>query len=401
MKSKVLLISLRDDWVACSRLAKPLHEAGFAVEAVCRPQAFLAKTRFVDRHIFIESRLPVFSRFLSIKMIKILRQSRPQWVIPGDEDAVELLMDVKRLAELGGNTEITDLLRTSLWKEAFHNELRCKKRFVRLLSQWQISTPDYQTLASYYAEGGSKTLPFPLILKGNFGSGGSGVIYCRNELELADGLRLVNLSRLQALWFKLKSQCFYDVYSSKLEFDIQRYIVGTPGMFVFVARQGQLLAGFSALAVQTHPKASGPSSVIEGIELPELQQNAANIIAKVGYNGFGCFDFMYEAATGIPFVIEMNTRPVPASHLDESITGVNLCKAYADALQGKSVPWSRQKPFTVALFPSEYRRNQASPYFAYAFHDVPEDDPQLLAAMEPGYSEVQVHDYNRKHIVGF
>jgi hypothetical protein len=51
-------------------------------------------------------------------------------------------------------------------------------------------------------------------------------------------------------------------------------------------------------------------------------------------------------------------------------------------MQGKLLPANKFRPFLVALFPNEKKRDPQSPFLKEAFHDVPYDDPALMASLD-------------------
>jgi hypothetical protein len=152
-------------------------------------------------------------------------------------------------------------------------------------------------------------------------------------------------------------------------------------MRVVVARGGRVLGGLSAIKLETWPRSTGPSTCVEFIDQPEMQESAAAIIAALGYSGFASFDFMLDGS-GRAHLIELNPRPTPIAHLGERF-GACLCRHLHAALTGEPGPAGEPRglPSKVALFPQEWVRDQGSPHLAPGvFHDVPWDEPDLVEA---------------------
>lgn len=384
---KILMISLRDQWLGSCRLPRALASQGFCIEALCRPSSYLASTRYIERFYWMKSQWNVFSRLVLLKVLVTIYRSRPDLLLAGDEDAVLVLIDLARFSRLWPDRWLAELLRRSLWDKTYHGQIIDKQKFVRLLHSWQLPTPRTYDLA-LLADSSNEPWTYPVVLKGSFGSGGSGVTICPDASTLHNQAEKLAKPPKSALKAMIKRWLFYDIYSLDAAHELQEFIAGTSGLFPFVAWQGKLLAGFALLRLKTYPNSTGPSSVVQSIDLPELRQTLEQIVQRIGFSGFGSFDFMYHKSTGKAYVIELNPRPVPASHFPEDVSGVSLSKCLYQAMQGLAVPTSTFKSFTVAMFPGEFKRDPHSEYLSSAYHDVPWDDEHLLESIFPGYSKV-------------
>ena len=140
--------------------------------------------------------------------------------------------------------------------------------------------------------------------------------------------------------------------------------------------------------IRTFPEGIGPSSVVRSIEHGEIWGIAKKIISHFSYSGFGSIDFIIQDQSNVIYVIELNPRPVPTSHLGRRF-GEGLSEALSHSLTGKRSKFgleSREKQ-DVALFPSEFLRDPRSEYIENGFHDVPFEDPSLLDRIAPeGFS---------------
>jgi predicted ATP-grasp superfamily ATP-dependent carboligase len=160
-------------------------------------------------------------------------------------------------------------------------------------------------------------------------------------------------------------------------------------MFTFVAAEGKILRSVSIIKTRQFPTETGPSSVIQTVESPEICDFARKIIAETGYNGFGAIEFILENETNKPYAIEFNARPVPICHLGKYL-GADLCKALSEYLQTDNYSEEQVQVIrnvTVALFPNEYRRDPSSPYLRECYHDVPINEPELMKALHGKYYE--------------
>jgi hypothetical protein len=105
----------------------------------------------------------------------------------------------------------------------------------------------------------------------------------------------------------------------------------------------------------------------------------------LGLSGFAGIDFILEKGSGRAVLLELNPRVTPTSHLGLRF-GTDLCAALRAELAGGRVGESQSSSRAtvaeelVALFPSELMRDVSSEYLGSAYHDIPADEPELIAA---------------------
>jgi hypothetical protein len=72
---------------------------------------------------------------------------------------------------------------------------------------------------------------------------------------------------------------------------------------------------------------------------------------------------------------------MPTGHFSDAF-GVDLTATLLAAMRRKPAPEPTTPKYEyVALFPNEWVRDPESSYLRTAFHDVPQDDPSVVAAM--------------------
>jgi hypothetical protein len=112
-----------------------------------------------------------------------------------------------------------------------------------------------------------------------------------------------------------------------------------------------------------------------------MSDATAGMVRHLGLSGFVGFDFMLEAATGRAYLIEMNGRPTQICHLaldaDSDMIGALAARFPSGALR-RTIPNIDRR--TVALFPQESWRDPDSVHLISAFHDVPWQAPEFVAA---------------------
>jgi len=362
---RVLIVSLRN-WLGAARLPKAFERAGFHVTTVCFPSLLLARTRSAHASLFLPDQGTEAELIQAMR--RTLLESAPSIVVPTDEAAVELLQAVAASAarELPESDPLLSLLRDSLGNFAHHRVVRDRRALAELTAQLGVRAPSFnvvhdraEALAFAERHGGA------LVLKVEESFAGMGVSICKDLAAVEAAVERLASGNARALKAGVLAQAF---------------VPGRTAMRAVVAWRGQVLSGLSAFKLETHPGPTGPSSVVEFIDQPEMASTARAMIGALGFSGFASLDFMVEDS-GLAHLIELNPRPTPICHLGRYL-GQDLCAALGQALHGE-VPTEREPaalPRKVALFPQEWVRNSSSPHFSDAYHDVPWDEPDLIEA---------------------
>jgi biotin carboxylase len=161
---------------------------------------------------------------------------------------------------------------------------------------------------------------------------------------------------------------------------IQSFIEGAAGNAAVACLDGEVLGAVQAEVVRGCG-ATGPSTVVRIVEHPEMRAAAEAVVKRLRLSGLIGLDFMLEAGTGHAYLIEINPRATPTSHL-VSAEGVDLLAALRSAL-GYAGRAPRTAPYPsdglVALFPQELRRDPRSELVDVAYHDIPWHAPDLVA----------------------
>ncbi|MEP7050655.1 MAG: hypothetical protein ABJB12_09895 [Pseudomonadota bacterium] len=362
---KVLILSIRN-WLGAARLPKAFQRAGFEVTAVTFPSLLLDRCRSTCAQLFLPDSGP--EEELIAAMRRVLVAERPSIVVPGDEAAAELLQAVAATArrELPETDPLLCLLRDSLGAFTSHRLLRDRRALGQLAADLGVRTPAQRVVhdrAEAFAFAEQHGLPVVLKAEGTFA--GLGVSICKDSAALDAAI-----ARLIATKPALLGQGT----------QLQAFVAGRTGMRAVVAWRGEVLAGLSAVKLETHPGSTGPSSVVQFIENAEMRSTAQAMIRALGYSGFASLDFILDGQDQAHF-IELNSRPTPICHLGEHL-GLDLCVRLREAIAGETSADGDPPglPKKVALFPQEWIRNPSSPHFTDSFHDVPWDDPDMVEA---------------------
>lgn len=375
---RILIFLLSSRWIGISRLPRALVDAGFHVSTLSRPGSYLSLTRHAQQHIQMPSGVDPVDFF-----VRSLHAVQPDLIIPGCETAVLFLQSVARASHgrnaagdkrhAPGLAALFDLVRRSLGDPAGYAATANKNAFLQKLSEWGIASPCSAEVHSVQdAVCFADTHGYPVVLKAEHGTGGTGVRICSNPIETEAGLR-----ELWALPVPIPG-----AVGRHMRIVAQQFIHGVPAMQAVCAMNGEVLEQMQVLKEECHPGLTGPSSVVRFVEHEEMDVASRKLVAGLGFSGFAGIDFMIEAASQRAWLIEFNPRPCPISHLGRRV-GRDLARALWCHMTNNI--YTRDGVTTpvpsIALFPQEWRRDPQSPALTRMFHDVPEDDPVLLEAL--------------------
>jgi glutathione synthase/RimK-type ligase-like ATP-grasp enzyme len=372
-------------WAVTTRLCLSLAESGFEVVALAPDGHALHRLSGIVARSIGRTRAHGLS-----EIIRTVESRPPDLLVPADERAIDF-MRVLYLRAIGGKGrnagQMAALIEASLGSPSAFVFAAQKSRLVLLAQREGLLVPatnvvdDLLELRRLVAKA-----RFPLVLKQDGSSGGQGVRIVSNaadaeqsfvELRASAGPRAAVKMALR----KLDLSYLDGLYRRRPAISLQEYIVGRPANRAVVCHRGEVLAGLSVEALQT-TDATGPATVIRVIDSPEMSDAAARMARHLGLSGFVGFDFMLEAATGRAYLIEMNGRPTQICHLaldaDSDMIGALAARLPSVVALRRTIP-NIHKP-TVALFPQESWRDPNSAYLTSAFHDVPWQAPEFVAA---------------------
>jgi hypothetical protein len=150
-------------------------------------------------------------------------------------------------------------------------------------------------------------------------------------------------------------------------------------MCAVLSVNGEVLGSVPMLRERTHVGPTGQSTVVRLLDKPEMKEAAARLVEAFGTTGFSSLDFIVSLETGAAYFLEYNPRPTPVMHLGTRF-GVDLCGRYRAFLEGREQPSDPPPTHTsITLFPREWYRDSGSELIHGNFHDVPWDDPEVVA----------------------
>ena len=330
-------------------------------------------------------------RYSSIDPLRSLRTAieavNPAIVIPCDDRAVRHLHELhaREVAQASSGTEVSRMIETSLGPPESYPIVCSRYDLLRIAREEGIRIPETRQVTS--ASGlrtDHSSLQLPWVLKADFSWGGHGVRIADDPGHAADCFRELSQPLGTARFIK-RLIVDRDPYwlqtwlqHAKPAVIVQSHIQGHPANSAVVCWKGKVLAGI-AVEVVNAQGAIGPANIVRLVDNPELLLPAERLARRLGLSGFFGFDFIIEQATGQAFLIEMNPRCTPLSHLQLG-KGRDLMGALSAQLSG--TPLQERAPVTesdtIAYFPQALLWDPKGHFLRSSFQDVPSEEPDLV-----------------------
>ncbi len=360
-------------WSSAARLAIALVRSGCRVGAVCPAGHPL---RFV-------SGIDPPGRYRGIASLASLCRSISDWpadfIIPCDDGVVAQLHELHRR-----EPALRALIERSLGAPDSYPIVGNRFRLLSIAETLGIRVPrtmrveSADDLVAWHQDTGSVS-----VLKVDGECGGNGVRICRSfDESLAAWQELRTPPTVAHAWKRFAIDrdplaTWLRANRRDREVTIQDFIVGRPANSMIVSRQGTVISQASVLVVASDGP-TGAATIIRHVNDKRMAKAGELLAAKLRMSGFCGLDFMIEAASGTPYLIELNPRCTQLGHLEfaghESLAG-------ALAADLKSEPQRRLpppgRPGTIALFPQAFA-GARSPHLDSSYHDIPWEEPQLV-----------------------
>ena len=211
-------------------------------------------------------------------------------------------------------------------------------------SKGLITTPEEALAAA--AEVG-----YPVLIKAASGGGGRGIRVARDDAELAQG---VAAARQEADAAFGDSDVYLERFIAKARhIEVQILGDGTDAVH-FYERDCSLQRRRQKIWEEA------PAAVLDAATREQICASAVALATSVGYRGAGTIEYLYDAATGEFFFIEMNTRIQVEHPITEEICGVDLIRAMLRVAAGEPLPF-RQEDISPRGHAIEVRINAEDP----------------------------------------
>ena len=362
-------------WSTSARMAMALLRNGCRVGAVCPAHHPLTFVSGID---------PIW-RYGGIRSLSSLRRCIQEWhadiVLPCDDGVVAQLHELHRR-----EPTLIDLIERSIGPPESYSIVRSRFELLKMAENLGIRVPktirveSEQDLVNWHRDAQSIS-----VLKVDGESGGNGVRFSRSLDESLSAWRELSARRTRpqswkrlvidrdplALWTRSNP--------GDRGVTIQQFVAGRPANSMLVCRDGAVLSQVCALVVASDGP-TGAATIIRHLLDKRMAQAGESLAAKLRLNGFCGLDFMIEADTGLPYLIELNPRCTQLGHL-EFANQASLAAAFSADLKGEPLRYPQRpiRPGTIALFPQAFRKASArSALLEASYHDIPWEEPQLV-----------------------
>jgi glutathione synthase/RimK-type ligase-like ATP-grasp enzyme len=371
----VLLVATATKWVPAARMPSALSRAGFEV-ALLAPRGSLAeKSRYLAKIGYLADKAtPLDWVYAFAAMVKA---TSPSLVVPCDDTAVRLLHMLALSPPQGIKPEIYAELR-ALVRESLGNPEHFltsvdKVRLPAAAEALGVRIPPYTIATSLdEAQAFAAIRGYPVVLKRSHGAAGEWVAIVSDPIELA------------RTYARFAAATTIDIEGrGNASILVQAHVVGKVYAQAMTAWQGTILAGFVREKLVTHSPL-GPATVVRCVRMPEIRRFSDQLAIGLGMNGFFGLDYIVDAGTGEAYLLEINRRATPATHLGGMID-IDLCAALYAAVNGQPLSDRRDldpgEEHMITHFPQEWLRDPQSRYLRDFRIDAPWDDPEVMEAM--------------------
>jgi hypothetical protein len=375
-----VLLTATIRWPSPSRIAIGLDKGGCHVSAICSTRGHpLLRTRVVQRTFPYSSLRPLESLRAAIEA------TEPQIIIPCDDRGVQHLHELHEHARTLGQEGVglADLIENSLGPPESYPIVSSRCELLRIAREEGVRVPDNMPLTTEKdLKSWRADHSFPWVLKGDGTYGGKGVRiahtsgqavrYFSEISRFFGAARVIKRALVNRDPFWLRP--WWNNYRPAVS--VQAYVAGRPANCTFVSWKGEVLAYIGVEVVSSEGQ-TGPAEIVRVVENPEMVFAAERISRRLCLSGFYGLDFMIEDATRATFLIELNPRCTPLSHLQLGKQR-DLMEGLVSQLSGR--PPREMPPVTqndlIAYFPQIWQCK--SEFLQSSFQDIPQGEPDLV-----------------------
>jgi hypothetical protein len=362
-------------WPSSARLAIALIRNGCRVGAVCptgHPLSFVTGIDHVRRYRGIGS-------FSSLR--RCISEWPPDVLIPCDDGVVAQLHELHHQ-----EPQFRDLIERSLGCPDAYSTVTSRFELLNTAENLGIRVPktmrvrSADDLIAWHRDNDSTS-----VLKVDLESGGSGVRISRSLDEALSAWRELSTRPTAAhAWKRLivdRDPLANWMRSNRGDRDvtIQRFITGRPANSMLLSRQGTVISQASVLVVASDGPI-GAATIIRHVNDRRMAHAGELLAEKLQLSGFCGLDFMIEAETGEPYLIELNPRCTQLGHIGFAGKG-SLAGAFTAGLKNEPHRCALRpiRPGPIALFPQAFDYVAArSQHLASSYHDIPWEESRLV-----------------------
>jgi thioesterase domain-containing protein len=376
--SSILLVD--SSWWPCApRIAMAFQDAGCRVAAICPPRGHpLLKTRGVAKIWPYGAVRPLESLAAAIE------GANPDLIVPCDDRAVSHLHQLYRSSEGPAGIPIRELISRSLGSPSTFDVLTSRYALMEVARELGIRVPESMPVESaadlrrWPADAASSWL-----LKSDGSWGGHGVRSANAEdaerlyLELK---RPLSTLRFLKRFIVNRDPFWWETWRKQISAPVmaQARVAGRPANSAMACWQGRVLAQICVEVVEAQ-SATGPATIVKVVENAEMISAGEKLASRLGLSGMIGLDFMLEAETGDAYLIELNPRSTPLTHL-KLAKGRDLVGMLAAEVSGR--PPRQRPPSTdkdlIAYFPQAWLGSPDKDLLRASYQDIPWDAEGLV-----------------------
>lgn len=386
--SPKVLLTDTNRWALAARLAVSLSEAGCDVSAVCpSPNHALLRTRAVRRTFRYSGLRPLESISAAIAT------AQPDLVIPTCDRSVEHLHELyAKLQARGGEPHPTAaLIERSLGPASAYAIVSSRYDLLQIARSEGIRVPATTRIADPIDDREFAGVTFPAVVKVDGSWGGLGVRVVRSREEARECFtqfgRMYNFSRAVKRLIVNRDHFWLRPWWKRVRRPvmIQSFIPGCPANCTVISWKGKVLAAIAVRVVRSEG-ATGPASVVQIVENPDMLDAATRLASRLDLSGFFGLDFILDHYTGAAWLIEMNPRCAPPCHLRLG-AGRDLAGALWSQLANAPLPATSPVTCldTIAYFPQGSASAGAETSDCY--RDIPHGEPDLIQELLNPYPD--------------
>ena len=376
---RVLFVGFSGD-PGSDRIVADMGELGAECAVVAPKSSFPTRSRYAARVFPTPNWRWAPLRALAIvqKLEAIAAEGKPDLIAPLDEVAAVALRDPRLYSRVG--PALRRVIANSLGDSSFYAVATSRRAAMRLARSLGLTTPREVDAPNFlYARWAASAFGYPVVVKRDLTCDGRGVAIASDEEELKREYR--RLWR-DAQTMRLVGEIPGYRSAGYPYLTVQEFIPGSLACRVAASADGRELEGVEFLAVKRDPLSAGPNRFLRAISQPEMVEASRRLIAALKVSGVVSLNFIL-TQRGEAHLVAFHPCPPPIGHLGQwfghDIHGALL----------RNLGWNAQRaprggaPATIALFPHAIDGEPKSPDLepgSGVFHDVPWDDPEVLAA---------------------
>jgi hypothetical protein len=293
-------------WPNIVRLSRAFLEVGFVVGAIANESHPIHRSRAPHRTFSFRPTAPLQN------LGKAITAFRPDIVIPCDDRAVGQLLRLRAL----GSADLVALIETSLGRGGATGALSSPGVLAELNELPDVKAPRTNvvaTAAELRSWAGQHGLPAVLKLDGRWG--GRHVAFVRDQRDIAHAFLLMRMRR--SALRRMKRLVFdWDFepppFGQIPLITVQSFVAGRPANLAVACWRGRVTAQI-AVEVVCSLGPFGNASVVRVMDGEAMLAAARSICGHYELSGIYGFDFVIEAGSEIPYLVEINSRATQTS----------------------------------------------------------------------------------------